>query len=74
MIVARPLHDSEPDLLVGNEQQPLIIKNLDDIEIKRIEAPKNGWTHDQLENIDYYSISPVWDAYLSIKWIGSSEV
>lgn len=74
MIVARPLHDSEPDLLVGYELQPLVVKDLDDKEIHRIDAPNNGWSHDELESIDYCSISPEWDAYLGSQWIGSSEV
>lgn len=74
MIVARPLHNTEPDLLSGYEQQALIIKDLDGKEIHRIDAPSNGWSHAELESIDYYNISPEWDVYLGIQWIGSSEV
>ncbi|KIF53262.1 hypothetical protein H735_10070 [Vibrio owensii CAIM 1854 = LMG 25443] len=74
MIVSRPLHDNEPDLLAGFESQPLVIKNLDDIEIHRIGAPLSGWSHDALERYDYYSISSEWDAYLGSQWIGSSEL
>ncbi|MCG3740697.1 hypothetical protein [Vibrio cincinnatiensis] len=74
MIVARPLNDHEPDLLVGFDRQPLIVKNLDGKEIHRIDAPGDGWSHDVLESIDFYCISPQWDAYLGEQWIGSSEV
>jgi len=51
-----------------------VVKDLDDKEIHRIDAPNNGWSHDELESIDYCSISPEWDAYLGSRWIGSSEV
>lgn len=74
MIVVRPLHDTEPDLLVGYEHQALVIKDMDEKEIHRMDAPKDGWSHDKLETIDYDSISPEWDAYLGNQWIGSSEV
>ncbi|HAS6097504.1 TPA: hypothetical protein I7145_23125 [Vibrio vulnificus] len=74
MIVARPLNDHEPDLLVGFERQPLVVKDLDGKEIYRIDAPDNGWSHDVLESIDFYSISTQWDAYLGEQWVGSSEV
>lgn len=43
MIVTRPLHDSEPDLLFGYEQQPLVVKNLDGKEVYRIDSPINGF-------------------------------
>ncbi len=74
MIIARPLHPNEPDLLAGNEHQPLIVKNLDEKEVRRIDAPENGWSLEQLEQTDYQQISPEWDAYLGNQWIGSSEV
>jgi len=74
VIVARPLNDSEPDLLVGNEQKTLVITNLDKKELHRVAASNNGWTHDELESINYYGISSEWEAYLGSQWIGSSEV
>lgn len=74
MIVTRPLHYSEPDLLFGCEQQPLVVKNLDGKEICRIDSPSSGWSHAELESIDYYSFSPEWDVYLGSQWVGSSEV
>ncbi|EJL6419995.1 TPA: hypothetical protein SLZ57_003506 [Vibrio cholerae] len=74
MIVTRPSNDQEPDLLVGFERQPLVVKDLDGKDIHRVDAPDNGWTHDILERIDYYCISAQWDAYLGEQWIGSSEV
>ena len=75
MIISRPINYSEIDLLIGNEHQCLIIKDLDGYITKEINAPKSGYTHELLEVIDYFIYSPNgWDAYLGNIWIGSSEV
>lgn len=75
MIVARPLSAKEPDLLLGREYDVLNIKDLDGIPCISYSPPHQGWTHDALEGVDYYSVSPFgWDAYLGNEWIGSSEV
>lgn len=78
MIVARPINQSEPDLLVGLEFEPLIIKNLKGAVMGRINPPESGWNHDSLEltEDEIYKISPFgWDLYLGVGgWIGGSEV
>ncbi|MEZ9455893.1 hypothetical protein AB4586_19540 [Vibrio sp. 10N.222.49.E4] len=75
MIVARPLSPAEPDLMEGRTLDPLRILSLEGVEMVQYHAPKSGWTHDALECVDYFSVSPDgWDAYLDEQWIGSSEV
>ncbi len=75
MIVARSLSPAEPDLMEGRTLDPLRILSLEGVEVVQYHAPKEGWTHDALECVDYYSVSPDgWDAYLGEQWIGSSEV
>ncbi|MDC5708415.1 hypothetical protein [Vibrio europaeus] len=75
MIVARPLHPSEPDLLVGYAHHDLVIKNMDGEQCLSVKAPQSGWTHDLLEQYDYDAVAKEgWDAYLGNQWIGSSEV
>ncbi|EGQ9284290.1 hypothetical protein F7U66_00285 [Vibrio parahaemolyticus] len=74
-IVAKALFQGEEDLLIGHENEVLIIMNLDQIPVKRISPPNGGWTHDELEKVDYYGISPDgWDAFIGHQWMGSSEV
>ncbi|MFZ3461418.1 hypothetical protein [Vibrio harveyi] len=78
MIISRPIKQTEPDLLKGNEHNELIIKNLDGAVIATITlSSKMGWTHDLLEQTNSYAhcLSPDgWDAYLGKQWIGSSEI
>ncbi|MFM2588167.1 hypothetical protein [Vibrio sp. TBV020] len=75
MIVSKPVRSNEPDLLIGHEHQPLRIVNLQGELVAQYCASVSGWTHDALECVDYFSVSPDgWDAYLSDQWIGSSEV
>ena len=75
MIISRPINHSEIDLLIGNEHQCLIIKDLEGKITKEIYAPQGGYTHELLELIDYFIYSPNgWDAYLGDGWIGSSEI
>ena len=75
MIVTRPLHPGEPDLLTGNEREPVRFVSDDAArrEIARVPAPALGWTHDALEAVSPPQAS-YWDAYLGIRWVGSSEV
>lgn len=78
-IITRPTLPSEKDLLPGSEFKALVITELNDVELKRIEAPANGWTHFSLESVSFDEYAPDgWDAYLgsvsSDNWIGSSEV
>ena len=77
MIVTRRLSDNEQDRLINKEQLDLIVQDLGDALQHKQAAPKNGWTHDALEAIDYDSLAPFgWNAYLghTDNWIGSSEV
>jgi len=74
MLVCRPLYKNESDLLIGNESQTLIIKDLDGVVIRSIYPPKSGWTHDLLDRVVSYMGFSIWDAYLGAQWIGSSEV
>ena len=63
-IVCRPVYDNETDLLKGNENKNLIITNLEEEIIADIPSPPKGWTHEALENIDYYKYSQLgWNAY-----------
>ena len=39
-----------------------------------IEAPSNGWTHQQIAAHITFNKFECWDAYLGNSWIGSSEV
>lgn len=75
MIVSRPQHPNERDLLLEHKDDSLSIQNLESIELACYHAPEQGWTHDALECVDYSSVSPDgWEAYLGEQWIGSSEV
>ena len=75
MIVSRPVRSGEPDLLIGHEYCPLWIIDLQGELMALYCAPNGGWTHDALECVDYFSVSPDgWEAYLGKQWIGSSEV
>ncbi|APX10020.1 hypothetical protein PPW95_25125 (plasmid) [Vibrio parahaemolyticus] len=78
MIITRPYSNKEKDLLVGNENLTVVITDLLEIELKQIQAPETGWTHDLLEslNVELNNDYPDgWDAHFSNgNWIGSSEV
>jgi len=76
MIVTRPLHPNEPDLLLGFETTPLLVECLDG-KIQKEYSPKHKvvWTHDELESIDLDSVFPEgWNASLGGQFVGSSEV
>lgn len=73
MIVVRPFKAGEPDLLPGNQAQPLRFVTLGgDRELARVPAPAGGWTHAALEACT--CPADAWDAFLGVQWIGSSEV
>lgn len=75
MLVAKPINDTEKDLLIGNESKELVIQDLDGHIVQKISAPVNGWTHEILDKIDFSETSASgWDAFLGKQWIGSSEV
>ena len=46
MIVAKPISSKEPDLLVGNEQKTLMIKDLSGVVLASFKPDGAGWTHD----------------------------
>lgn len=78
-IIARPLRN-EPDLLAGLERESLVITDLEQNVMLRVE-PQFEWTHELLEQMELvaYSAASVfghntWDAYLGGQWVGSSEV
>ncbi|HEY3983488.1 hypothetical protein [Cedecea sp.] len=74
-IVAQPINDKEPDLLIGNENYPLTVQNLAGNVLARISPDSTGWTHHKLLALDIDSIAPEgWDAYLGAEWVGSSEI
>lgn len=74
MIVARPISNDEPNLLFGNEHNDLVIRSLDGCVLAKYPSPSNGWTFDELENMEHRLNFDGWDAYLNQVWIGSSEV
>lgn len=75
MIISRTANETEKDLLIGFENEPLTIKCMDDKADVVIEPANGFWTHEALELIDYNKHSPFgWDAYLGDQWIGSSEI
>ncbi|MFA0079364.1 hypothetical protein AB4427_14655 [Vibrio artabrorum] len=74
-VVARSLSLTEPDTAEVRTLAPLRILSLEGVEVAHYHAPKGGWTHDSLECVDYFSVSPDgWDAYLGDQWLGSSRV
>lgn len=80
-IVSRPIMPSEPDLLLGNEQNMLIIRNLEATSFIEVEPPHGGWTHDALGHavkhpdvLGFLRANGGADAYLGSGWIGSTEV
>lgn len=74
-IVAEPINENEPDLLIGNKNKTLTIQELAGKVLASIRPDSTGWTHAQLLVIDIDSMAPEgWDAYLGDEWIGSSEI
>ncbi len=73
-IITRPTVYRRADLLAGREHARLLIKDLLGNKVVTLRPCKGGWTHEALEAIDYYLISPSgWVVYLDGKYIGSSE-
>lgn len=74
MIVARPQKAGEPDLLVGQERCSLRITTLaGNQELAALQPPQEGWTHDALESVALPKDS-AWNAFLGVRWVGSSEI
>lgn len=78
-IIARPLRN-EPDLLAGLERESLVITDLEENVMLRVE-PQIDWTHELLEQMELVASSVAsafghntWNAYLGCQWIGSSEI
>jgi hypothetical protein len=71
-------HNNEPDILAPVKHKPLLIVSIDGQLLGRYEAPKEGWTHKLLCELN--AIFPKeWrfcgaDALLGEQWIGSTEV
>lgn len=74
MIVARPMHAGESDLLSGFESEALRIVDDTGQQVALIPAPAVGWSHDSLEAAAQPQTGHAWDAYLGNQWVGSSEV
>lgn len=79
-LVARPLNAGEPDLLVGNEKEPLFIRAFGGHATLRVNPPLS-WAHDALEAAAAHEDVNAFvtkhggaDAFLGASWIGSSEV
>jgi hypothetical protein len=79
-LIARPMRESEPDLLAGWEHAPLFLRDLAGQATLRID-PDPMWSHDSLEAIirradvrEFVSVHAGADAFLGGRWIGSSEV
>lgn len=73
MIVAKPIHPAEPDLLAGNENQDLRFMSTAGVELAKLAPPHGGWTHEALQAARH-PIDDAWDAYLGAQWVGSSEL
>lgn len=63
----------EPDFLRPLVNEPLVIR-CGEKELKRIDAPPAGWTHELLCEHDEVETDDMADAYLGEEWIGSTEV
>ncbi|MCA8143576.1 hypothetical protein [Burkholderia multivorans] len=79
-LIAKPIRAGEPDLLTGNEREPLFIRALGGQATLRI-APAQAWTHYALDAvaeredvIAFVKVNFGADAFLGRRWIGSSEV
>ncbi|QSL63980.1 hypothetical protein G0D86_29790 (plasmid) [Burkholderia multivorans] len=79
-LIARPSRAGEPDLLTGNEREPLFLRALGGQATLRI-VPASPWTHDALDAaaeredvIAFVEENFGADAFLGGRWIGSSEV
>ncbi|ENG0264647.1 MULTISPECIES: hypothetical protein [Burkholderia cepacia complex] len=79
-LIARSIRAGEPDLLAGNEREPLFLRALGGQATLRI-APASAWMHDALDAaaeredvIAFVKDNFGADAFLGGRWIGSSEV
>lgn len=76
MIVARPLTQQEPDLLVGFEHKQLVlVGTFDGALLARFDPPPGGWDHDSLERVtEEFEHPDPWNAVLGDRWVGTSEL
>jgi hypothetical protein len=79
-LLARPMRESEPDLLAGWEHEPLFLRDLAAQTTLRID-PVPMWSHDSLDAVinradvrEFVRVHGGADAFLGGRWIGSSEV
>ena len=80
MLIARPVRAGETDLLLGNEREPLFLRDLAGQVTLRIDPP-TAWTHESLTAAVESEVAKEFaaehfgaDAYLGGLWVGSSEV
>lgn len=72
------VQSNEPDILSEVAHEKLLIMSIEGQFLASYDAPKKGWTHDVLLKMS--QLFPTqWnfcgaDAYLSDKWVGSTEV
>lgn len=76
MIVARPLTQLEPDLLVGLEHKQLVFVGIfDGTLLARFDPPPDGWDYESLERVGHnFESRDPWNAILGGRWVGSSEI
>jgi hypothetical protein len=79
-IIARPVRVDERDLLVGNEAEPLFLRDLSGRKTLRVDAAPR-WSHETLDAVvlradvvEFVKSNYGADAFLGGQWIGSSEI
>ncbi len=71
--IGEPKHEGEPDLLKGDEGEPLYIGGVE------YPAPSIGWTHELVHKYcaayeRNFGSSTCWDIYIGSQWVGSTEI
>ena len=69
--------DGETDILRNFKNETLEFYSLEGDLIKKIEAPRGGWSHERLNDVaakNREATSNGADAYLGRQWVGSTEV
>lgn len=64
---------NEPDILASVRMLPLSIKGLEGELLRSISAPPGGWTHELLCEAGQDLVEGA-EAFLGVKWVGSTEV
>lgn len=71
----------EPDILSGNQLEPLTIQDLDRTKVLLSVLPSGPWTHEALvvtgrgiEELLSQEVAEGVDAFLGTQWVGSTEV